>query len=152
MNNIEPLLKIIDNSEELSEDLNVKESIKNAVIRLSEKYVFIGAGRNRAVFLMKSGKYVIKVPVNYSGMSDNSYELRQKNETKKPVDNEMFFPAVKSVVLNDLLCIVMEKIEHITEEKYKEQNNKPFPCWVGFIDCNQVGLNKKGILMPYDYA
>lgn len=152
MNNIKEYLKVIDSSEELSDDLRLKETVKNLIIKLSEKYTFIGAGRNRAVFLLKSGNFVVKIPVNYSGMTDNSYELNQKNETKKPVGNEMFFPAVRSVMLSDLNCLIVEKIEPVSEENYKKKTGKRFPDWVGFIDCHQVGLNKDDILMPYDYA
>lgn len=113
--------------------------------KLNAKYEFVGAGRNRATFKLKSGNYVLKVPLNYHGGSDNNFEFKQsKNNTLFP---DIVLPKTKLVEVDGFGCLIMENINIID---LAESDN--LPEWTTFIDCCQVGYNKKGILMPYDYA
>lgn len=107
--------------------------------KLNEKYEYIGRGRNRIVFKSKSGKYVIKVPRNIEGNGDNF------RETKK---EDFGFPVPKSrrIILDDFCCVIMEYVEHVSFKDRKA------PSWVSWIDCGQVGYNRKGELVAYDYA
>lgn len=107
--------------------------------KLNEKYEYIGRGRNRIVFKSKSGKYVIKVPRNIEGNGDNF------RETKK---EDFGFPVPKSrrIILDDFCCVIMEYVEHVSFKDTKA------PSWVSWIDCGQVGHNRKGELVAYDYA
>lgn len=107
--------------------------------KLNDKYEYIGCGRNRIVFKSKNGKYVIKVPRNIEGNGDNF------RETKK---EDFGFPVPKSkrILLDDFCCVIMEYVEHAY---FKD---KKVPSWVSWIDCGQVGYNRKGELVAYDYA
>lgn len=107
--------------------------------KLSDKFEYIGAGRNRIVFKSKSGKYVIKVPRNIQGSCDNFFETRK---------TDFGFPVPKSrrIILDDFCCVIMEYVEHVSFKDTKA------PSWVSWIDCGQVGHNRKGELVAYDYA
>ena len=107
--------------------------------KLNEKYEYVGRGRNRIVFKSKSGKYVIKVPRNFEGGSDNFCE------TKK-IDFGFPVPKSRRIMLGDFCCVIMEYVEHAS---FKENKS---PDWVPWIDCGQVGYNRKGELVAYDYA
>ena len=58
------------------EDENLDKSINNLIRRMMNKYEYLGCGRNRIVFALKSKNYVIKVPLNLAGNSDNCVEAK----------------------------------------------------------------------------
>ena len=107
------------------------ESIKRAYMPIEMHKV--GEGRNRIVYDYKPG-WVIKFPKNENGELDNWRESRW---------NSKEIPIAKCYLedIEGQCCLVMEKLKPA---------KGPFPSWVDFIDCQQVGINSNGELVAYD--
>lgn len=102
---------------------------------------YLGSGRNRHVFLLSSGRYVIKVPRNNDGIHDNITEARRYKYEKY-----FFYPmAACRLVPGSGYLLIME---YVSEVKY----NKSFPFWVKSVDCQQVGYTLSGKLVAFDYG
>lgn len=121
------------------DDENLDKSINALIRRMMEKYEYLGCGRNRIVFRLKSKNYVVKVPVNLAGNSDNCFEAK-KQDFGYPVAK------AKRVIIGDFCCAVMEYVEHA------DRFDNELPDWTGFVDCGQVGFTKKGELVAYDFG
>lgn len=134
MNHNDDLFIILDS---VNFDDNNDVVVKNIIEVFYNKYEFLGIGRNRVVFKL-SADNVIKVPLNYNGVCDNSYEAFNKK------DVEYGIPRSKAFTLSSITLLVMEYIQHV-------QLDNP-PEWSDYIDCRQIGYNKKGQLLAYDLA
>lgn len=108
---------------------------KRFINMLIEKYGQPSCGRSRATFISKH--CVIKFPLNFEGLLDNSHESRYQDETTAKG---------KKFMLGDFLCVVQERLEYPTERLVNP------PSWVYSVDCMQVGFDKKGILKAYDFG
>ena len=104
--------------------------------KLLDKYGQPSCGRHRATFM--SNHCVIKFPLNMKGLSDNAYEFRSKDETNAKT---------KLIDIDGLTCSVQEKLRMPTADEYKN-----LPSWTDFVDCQQVGFDKKGNLKAYDFG
>lgn len=113
------------------------ETIRN----LQLKYGKPAYGRNRATFFSK--KVVIKVPINPSGDNDNVWEARSYK-------TESYYTRTRLVEINGLYCAMAEKIDRINP--YSDEHRKSMPEWVNWIDCGQVGYDRKGRLKAYDFG
>ena len=119
----------------------VQRAINKTIRELKAKYEVIGEGHNRIVFL-KDDDTVIKCPLNEDGLNDNISESRRYRQfgdadVVKYAQCKMFF-------LNDINCLEMERVYPITNEETPE--------WADFVDCGQIGKNKDGKILAYDYA
>lgn len=103
-------------------------------------YQLLGVGRNRVTFLLPSGKYVLKIPRNDSGVWDNHHEAR--------LSGTWNYARCKLVNLCGIWCLVMEYLN--CETIYKEYDS--LPDWTIGVDCCQVGYNRKGKLLAYDFG
>lgn len=122
------------------EDEELDQAINKLIFSLMDKYEFVGCGRNRMVFKLKSGNYVLKVPLNMAGGGDNYTECNKKTDFGFPVAK------TRHVELEGFGCVVMEHIKHVSYDECI------MPGWVGYVDCGQVGFNKKGELVAYDFG
>lgn len=104
--------------------------------KLVKKYGNPSCGRHRATFFSKH--CVIKFPLNFKGLTDNSYEAKNKDETHAKT---------KLFDMNDFTCAVQEKLRMPSKEEFKK-----LPSWTDFIDCQQVGFDKKGNIKAYDFG
>ena len=97
------------------------------------------AGRNRLVF--ESRGVVIKLPLNDYGMHDNEREARKYRERR------YFHPMApcRLAKLFDIPLVVMQKVD--TKVPYQD-----LPEWAAQVDCGQVGRDRRGALVAYDYA
>lgn len=95
---------------------------------------FIGEGRNRRVYKHKG--YVVKIPINEYGLADNEFEAQTFKKWHKE------FPYARCRMVG--VCLVMEYVEHTFEKK--------LPEWTMSVDCGQVGYNRDGKLLAYDYG
>lgn len=120
------------------EDDILENSLSLLLKRLNEKYECIGCGRNRIVFKTKNGKYVIKIPRNMMGITDNAMET-QKLDFGFPVSKS------KRIILNDFCCVIAEYVDPVS-------GISGLPEWTKYVDCQQVGYTRKNILVAYDYA
>jgi hypothetical protein len=116
---------------------------KIGVPYLMKNLEFIGEGRNRKVYRHKN--YVIKIPINEYGDLDN---LRESLEYKRNREkNGKSWDILGRCKLLKNGYLLMEYIE-LVDNPY----SKDMPEWVSFIDCGQVGYDKRGRLKAYDYG
>lgn len=104
------------------------------VDKLTAKYGEPDCGRNRAVFISKF--CVIKVPINDNGVIDNDWEASVKSDTTANG---------RWLEIDGLVCCMQQKLN--TEIK-----DHDLPDWVGSVDCQQVGYDRKGNLRAYDFG
>jgi len=104
----------------------------------------IGEGRNRRVFLLPSGLYVIKIPLNEDGIRDNCLE-----DTRFRRQRADWYPLARCRLLDySEYNLIMEYVEPV----YDSQELMKKYSWVGFVDCCQVGYSKKNKLVAFDYG
>lgn len=101
---------------------------------LKKKYGKPSCGRNRACFYSKH--CVIKFPLNMNGVIDNKWEASYKDST---------CAKGKIVIFKGVELLIQEKLSY-------PKNFKNLPDWVDFVDCMQVGYDKRGNLKAYDFG
>ncbi len=74
------------------------------------------------------------------GDTDNHWEAWRHN-------TETHYARCKIININDVGCLLMERLEVINGH-----GTPNLPYWVDFIDCGQVGYDKKGRLKAYDFG
>lgn len=140
-------MKTIDKDLFCFEDKKQNKKAQKICVKLNNKYELLNSGRNRVVFRLKSGNYVLKFPLNEDGVSDNDWEASIcSNKNEEDID-EVQWPKTRYIEIEGFICCVMEYIEPIT---YFE--DKVLPDWIHSVDGGQVGYNKKGVLLAYDYG
>lgn len=116
---------------------------------MKNNFVFIGDGRNRSVY--RHGNYVIKFPMNEEGIFDNHHEAKVY---RKSLHKEMTYcKYARCRLLGSIL--VMEYARYPGPHADKDDGyirQKYCPDWACAIDCNQVGYNRKGEIVAYDYG
>lgn len=120
------------------------EIVKHLHERYSKKGEALGGGRNRNVFALNS-RWVVKLPKNGDGCTDNDWEGSVSN-VDDPHEDDVKYPKTRLVYVGDIPVLFMERVRY-AEESYEE-----LPDWVGFVDCGQVGYDWKGKLVAYDYG
>lgn len=118
------------------DDALINDRAKAVLTRLIAKYGEPSCGRNRAAFISKH--FVIKFPRSDSGIHDNCVESSYSDETTAKS---------RGFILDGFLCVIQERLVMPTKEQRKE-----LPAWTDFIDCRQVGYDKKGNVKAYDFA
>lgn len=111
---------------------------------LKDQYECIGLGRNRIVFKMRSGNYVLKFPLGCNGESDNDWEgsvVTNKNHDLN--DGSVITPKTRWLSYKGFICVLME---------YIDENIDEYPEWSASVDCQQVGVNKKGQILAFDFG
>lgn len=97
-------------------------------------------GRNRCVLIMNS--YVIKFPITFDGHADNDWE-----GSISSTDESYIQMARTRLAYVDHTPVVFMELVKQAKESYEQ-----LPDWVGSVDCKQVGYNRKGKLVAYDYG
>lgn len=105
------------------------------------------SGRNRNVFIMNG--YVVKLPRNVNGAIDNEWEgsISNSNDNQECVR----YARTRLALFKDIPIIFMEYVEFASSKKMKEILGK-VPDWTMSVDCGQVGFNKHGKLLAFDYG
>lgn len=116
--------------------------IQQILNRLQVKYGEpIGEGLDRIVF--DTGRFVIKVPRNgFCFFAQYNEEFRGLRHLKNEI-----YAACRIWHINDVPVLWMEKVQVLEKIDYSL-----LPDWVGYIDCGQVGYNRQGKLVAYDYG
>ncbi len=102
--------------------------------------------------VFQSQNFVIKVPHVPEGEVAN--QLEYANYKAEPSNKAR----CRLIKLNGLQVIVMEKVRrvHDPSPSRREPPEEPWPedppAWVYRVDAHQVGYNRKGELVAYDYA
>lgn len=111
-----------------------------------KNFIYLGEGNGRIGF--QHGRYVVKVPLNESGLHDNWKEYDRWEDYRKCYfsSETQSKPIVKFARCRLLFnyFLIMELVRPCLR---KEQ-----PDWARWIDCGQVGFNSKNVIVAYDYA
>ena len=101
-------------------------------------------GNDRVVFILPT--YVIKVPLNDSGIRVNVFEYSfQGNNTMYARTRQMWYRDIIPVNFQEYVTpLSFEQVE-----KYGLSTGVDI-SWVDSVDCWQVGLNKSNKLVSYD--
>lgn len=114
--------------------------------RFKTKYGNPACGRNRCVF---SSKFVvIKVPMNRNGLIDNTheYDMWKKQAAQGYTDaREIRYARSRIIYVLDIPLLVMQKLDI-------EHNYVATPDWADYVDCAQIGKDKRGIWRAYDFG
>jgi hypothetical protein len=113
----------------------------NRSVQFRKGVKFLGEGNTRIVYLSKSKQFVFKVPKDDYGLSDNYGEAREYRKRTGPFEHNQ----LARCMITHSGILVMELVEPV-------KDNKVFlPLWVDFVDCQQVGYNRAGALVAYDW-
>ena len=115
------------------------KTVYNLYKILKQKYGEpVACGGTRLVF--SSGRFVFKLPINDFGFSANNWEATRYKERHN------HFPLAKCriIVVKNIPIIVMEFVKPVDEMDKPE--------WADFVDCQQVGRNRAGDIVAYDYG
>jgi hypothetical protein len=126
-----------------------KELLDELTERFSKRTSRIYEGRNRRVFVFKG--YVVKVPMNEGGMTDNDWEGSVSNGPRPLREWSVVYPKTRLVWHDDVPILFMERVIPVTSKRIRARLKK-VPRWVGCVDCGQVGFTKDGRLVAYDYG
>lgn len=106
----------------------------------SKGYTFLGEGRTRIGFRSPNGQWVVKIARDDDGVYHN---FRERSVWREGNRNRL--ARCKSFMGADGYILVMEYVESVP--------NKEKPHWGRYdIDCGQVGRNRKGAIVAYDYG
>lgn len=110
---------------------------------------YLGSGRNREVY--RRGNYVIKVPRNWQGIVDNEHEADVGSYTRKEVPGSIQYARCR---LHPGGILVMQYAQFVGPGTDPDGflPHKNGPSWMGFVDCGQVGYNRFGKVVAYDYG
>lgn len=125
-------------------------TLQSFIKSFSDKYgKAIGEGRNRLVFSYSDAD-VLKVPKNKTGIYDNLFEwnLYIKLGSIQIPDMPVLARCLSLKYIHKIPCLLMERVSPIQNTQHLGK----MPNWVNLIDRKQVGLNKDGKLVAFDYA
>jgi hypothetical protein len=98
----------------------------------------IGSGRNREGYGSTSA--IFKLPITVDGMYENAWE--RTRFVRGPDKN---LARCRLLHLEDVPVLAMVLLD-------TDHTNKNLPDWADFIDCRQVGFDRRGNVRAYDYA
>lgn len=109
-------------------------------IELVDNYEVVGRGNTRLVIKRPNSNWVIKLPIREKGKEDNEMEyFLFKSGTRPAVQKAK----CKLVYIKELPLLLMEFVIPIDSD---------FPQWAFQVDNKQVGKNRNGRIVAYDYA
>ena len=123
---------------------------------LCEKYAArcigeILVGRNRNVFKLSS-RVVVKIPTCLDGFADNDWEGSLSNDGEYEFDNGYVqYARTRLCYYKDVPIVFMEYISYAGEEEITTRMGYE-PEWVMSVDSGQVGFNRLGHLVAFDYG
>lgn len=118
--------------------------------RYAPRAIEILEGRNRRVYVMRN--YVVKVPRNGCGVADNDWEGSVSNSAQYPQsDYQVQFARTRMFVIDDVPVVLMERVEEATSKQIVKRLHHE-PQWTWQVDGGQVGFNKRGRLVAFDYG
>jgi len=109
----------------------------------SKAWKFIGEGNDRKVYQLPSGN-VIKIPIPHT--NGEFVNCREDYLWKNRINYDEQFARCR--LIPGTFLLVMEFVKTFS----CSSDYKNLPNWCSYIDCSQVGLNKKGKLVAYDYG
>ncbi len=128
--------------------LNKAHELSNLLSK-DERYILLGQGRNRIVYRKRSSNYVIKIPISEYGAADNCHERRlfiQRNESNTKIRY------ARCRLLGIILVMQYARCVGELSESDGFIPYKNCPKWADYIDCAQIGYNRFGQIVAYDYG
>lgn len=115
---------------------------------MCNKYGLPKIGTGRVTYISKT--VVFKVPISDFGFRNNDIEasilsIHENTPYEIPIAYSRHLPNC------EIPIVVMEKVKELTLTEIKDKLGE-IPSFVSAVDMGQVGLNKKGKLVAFDYA
>lgn len=130
-------------------ELKGEDELLSLHVKFCKKYGPPKLGTSRATYIGK--KFVFKLPITMAGYRDNDWEGsivsigKEGDEYHVPIARSKLLPRV------DIPVVVMEKVEETDLDEIIKRFGK-LPDFVSIVDSGQVGYNRKGRLVAFDYA
>ncbi len=115
---------------------------------MDKQWIYLGSGRNRHAF--RHGNYVIKVPVNSNGIADNYHERYVFEEYRK--DQNPYIHYARCRLFNEILVMQFAQFQGSLSDETGYICWGNAPRWCSYVDCCQVGYNRFGKIVAYDYG
>lgn len=114
--------------------------------------IYLGRGRNREVY--RRGNYVIKVPLNEEGIYDNEHEfLNQcREQSRRAGGDEVPRNAMCRIHPGGILVMQYAMFVGPKSDETGYISYEDGPSWMGYVDGGQVGYNRFGQIVAYDYG
>lgn len=107
------------------------------------------SGRTRCTFMF--GRYVVKLPITHAGVGDNDWEGSVSNGPDQNEEEHVQYARTRMHYEDSIPVLFMEYVEWArTAEIVARLGHEP--DWVGCVDCGQVGFNRAGKLVAFDYG
>ena len=129
------------------------------------KVIYLGKGRHRKTFMFEGGKFVYKLPIGQCGIDANRREIAYyKAERKKGRIPFAACRLLRSGVLvmeyvkphcNSLAASNAANETHsgtANDIEFPGDSDDDLPDWIVSVECTQVGYDRTGLLVAYDYA
>lgn len=110
------------------------------------EWEYIGEGRNRAVY--RHGNYVVKVPLNVYGVGDNYHEYHVFRHPER----YDYCSYARCRLMGQLLIMQYARFVGPLSDETGYIPYANAPKWADTIDCNQIGYNRFGQIVAYDYG
>lgn len=132
---------------------------ENAVMEIMMRFLprckKVVAGRHRTVFVFN--KYVVKVPRCADGFDDNETEGYVENDCRvSDPESNVQYARTRIAVFKGVPVIFMERVAHASTARINAYFGRPADSndynWTFCVDCGQVGFNRAGRLVAYDYG
>ncbi|WP_461515582.1 hypothetical protein [Ralstonia sp. 121560039-2] len=133
----------------------VDEDVDGVLMGLHERFarraIAAWAGRTRNVFQLRDG-YVVKLPKNFLGIKDNDWEGSVLNAPGS-VGSEWHvqYPRTRMATFDEVPVVFMEFVKPLSSQEVVSRFGHE-PEWVMSVDGGQVGVNRAGRLVAYDYG
>lgn len=112
--------------------------------KFAERCEEFSSGRNRAVFIFST--YVVKLPTCGDGGSDNDWEGSICGS-----GDYIQYARTRLAYWKEIPIVFMERVKHASTNELIEKLGKE-PDWTYCVDCGQVGWNRQGKLVAYDFG
>lgn len=110
------------------------------------EFILIGEGRQRRVY--RHGNYVVKIPINRNGVHDNWHEY----EVFKHRETYGYIQYARCRLLGDILIMQYARCVGPLSDSSGYIPMSVCPEWAYSVDCCQVGYNRFGQIVAYDYG
>jgi len=131
---------------------HIRHSLKTRLEKFG--FCYLGEGRHRCVFLAPCATKVYKFPIGRSGISANHREANNWRRKLKDEADLVRFEFARCKLLGDTDILIQEYLYDVRFHHWKQQlrDDPELPRWALQWECAQIGQNKHGEWVLYDYA
>jgi hypothetical protein len=127
--------------------MNLEQELQEIKRRFFKKFGHGQAGNRRVVYKI-SDKFVVKVPLNQDGIDHNKEERKiYLSSTKDNCRYARCYLFHDKDTSNLVPLLIMDIVAPVQDDERQR-----LPEWTLSIDLQQVGYNKRGELVAFDYA